>query len=168
MQLFARIPQTRRVFFGGAHDSGYIPILTALRTEGLLHKITVLKGSTKVAFDSENFFREVNLRVEEVPGLFLETKLISGLAPVPIFAAPETPDPSTVDEGLLDPLKSPSRKSRRGKQKAGGSQRPPSSLGGSSIAGDVFSNASEAESEPSIPPPKLNPKLVCSFILNLL
>jgi hypothetical protein len=74
--LFARLRETRKIFFGGAHDSGYQHTLTSLATEGHLHKITVLKTNS-IAHDMERLINTHKLRVETISGLFLDQKLSS-------------------------------------------------------------------------------------------
>jgi hypothetical protein len=45
LRMFARLSQTKLVFFGGSHDNGYSHAVLALETEGLTNKIVILKGS---------------------------------------------------------------------------------------------------------------------------
>ncbi|KAG8923492.1 hypothetical protein FRC02_011110 [Tulasnella sp. 418] len=75
LRLFIRLPQTQYVFFGGAHDNGYLHTLRSFQTEGLLHKIIILKGNSKMARDVETYIDEMSIAIAECPDLFLRLKL---------------------------------------------------------------------------------------------
>ncbi|KAG8986941.1 hypothetical protein FRB93_005001 [Tulasnella sp. JGI-2019a] len=77
LELFARLPQTRKVFFAGAHDNGYMPTLMSLRTEGHLRKLVLMKGYSTVAYEFEMFLQETAVDVMDLPDLFLKQKLVS-------------------------------------------------------------------------------------------
>lgn len=52
LRLFATFPQTSLIIFGGAaHDAGYTPMLSALKTDGLIHKVLLLKTYSDMAFE---------------------------------------------------------------------------------------------------------------------
>ncbi|KAG8880128.1 hypothetical protein FRB97_001059 [Tulasnella sp. 331] len=75
LALHTRLPQTRKVFFGGAHDNGYVPILRSLDTEGHAHKLVILRGHTKMAHEFETYLDDTSTDVIAIPGLFLEKKI---------------------------------------------------------------------------------------------
>lgn len=81
LKLYARLPQTRKVFFGGAHDNGYRPTLDSLRTERHVDKLVILQGSVKMAHEVEVFVDDTAIEVTVVPGLFLQKKLVFGTGP---------------------------------------------------------------------------------------
>lgn len=78
LQLYARMPQTRMLFFGGAHDNGYVPTLRSLHTERHLQKLTILKGSVDVAYEIGLFIDETGTPLVSFDGLFLQTTLENG------------------------------------------------------------------------------------------
>lgn len=50
--MLASLPQTGLVLLGGAaHDAGYTPMLTALKTDGLVNKVVLLKSYSDMAFE---------------------------------------------------------------------------------------------------------------------
>ncbi|KAG9030953.1 hypothetical protein FRB95_003290 [Tulasnella sp. JGI-2019a] len=75
LKLHTRLPQTRKVFFGGTHDNGYMPTLMSLGTEGHAHKLVILKGYAKMANEVETFLDDTDTEVISIPGLFLQKKL---------------------------------------------------------------------------------------------
>ena len=70
LRVFTKYPQTTRVFFGGSHDNGYTSTLTSLENEGLLSKITLLKGYKDLATE----IRSLDLPQLDIPGLFASHK----------------------------------------------------------------------------------------------
>ncbi|TFK98838.1 hypothetical protein BDV98DRAFT_195913 [Pterulicium gracile] len=70
LRVFTKYPQTTHVFFGGSHDNGYTSTLTSLETEGLLTKITLLKGYKDLATE----IRSLGLPQFDIPGLFATHK----------------------------------------------------------------------------------------------
>ncbi|OBZ79299.1 hypothetical protein A0H81_00772 [Grifola frondosa] len=73
LRVFTRFPQTSRVFFGGAHDNGYTSTLNYLQNEGLLDKVTLLRGYKDLAYEIKN----LNLPFLEIEGIFMPRKLQS-------------------------------------------------------------------------------------------
>ncbi|KAF8336368.1 uncharacterized protein EI90DRAFT_2992437 [Cantharellus anzutake] len=71
LRLFAHLPQTKLILFGGGHDNGYATDLSALRTERLLDKVVLLKGYTQLAREVES----LEVPTKTVEGLFFEHKL---------------------------------------------------------------------------------------------
>lgn len=66
------------MFFGGAHDSGYIPALISLSTERHLEKLIILKGSVKLAHEVQLFATATATEIVSFPRLFPQRKLASG------------------------------------------------------------------------------------------
>ncbi|PCH33612.1 hypothetical protein WOLCODRAFT_61159 [Wolfiporia cocos MD-104 SS10] len=73
LRVFTRFPQTWKVFFGGTHDNGYTSTLASLQNEGLIDKIILLRGYTKLAYE----IKGLELPDMEIEGLFLKKKLYS-------------------------------------------------------------------------------------------
>ncbi|EJD34573.1 hypothetical protein AURDEDRAFT_117618 [Auricularia subglabra TFB-10046 SS5] len=71
LRIYARMPQVMRIFFGGAHDGGYRPPLSALQTEGHLDKVVLIKTQDDIALD----LRTLNLSTVIWNGLFMPQKL---------------------------------------------------------------------------------------------
>ncbi|KAF8336369.1 uncharacterized protein EI90DRAFT_3119649 [Cantharellus anzutake] len=71
LRFFSRLTQIQLILFGGGHDRGYLTELSALRTEGLLHKLALLKGSKRLAHG----FESLAIPIIPIEGLFLETNL---------------------------------------------------------------------------------------------
>lgn len=74
--LFARLHQTQRLFFGGAHHKGHLPAFNSLKNQDLCHKLTILRGSAKLAYDMEDFAVDQKIRVEVIPGLFHDQDIL--------------------------------------------------------------------------------------------
>jgi hypothetical protein len=55
------------------HDNGYTTILTQLQTEGLLSKVTLLRGYADIARELQN----LNLPIADVQNIFLKQKIVS-------------------------------------------------------------------------------------------
>lgn len=71
LDMFTKMPQTFKVFFGGGHDNGYQGSLVALHTLGFKEKLVLLQSYTQTA-------REIGtlcLPTLEIPGLFMTNKL---------------------------------------------------------------------------------------------
>ncbi|KAF4606736.1 hypothetical protein EYR38_000790 [Pleurotus pulmonarius] len=73
LRLFTHFPQTELVFFGGGHDNGYTSTLTSLETEGLLHKVVLVRGYSDLAQE----IRHLKLTELSTTGIFMTKKLIS-------------------------------------------------------------------------------------------
>ncbi|EJD00942.1 uncharacterized protein FOMMEDRAFT_110379 [Fomitiporia mediterranea MF3/22] len=71
LQTYTRFPQTLKVFFGGGHDNGYLPTLSALENERFLDKIILLKGYRDVATE----LRALNMQTLSLEDLFRNVKL---------------------------------------------------------------------------------------------
>ncbi|KAF8336584.1 uncharacterized protein EI90DRAFT_194794 [Cantharellus anzutake] len=69
--LFARLPQTRRVYFGGGHDGGYATVLRSMDIEGLLDKVVIIQGYSRLARAIE----DLRLPRLVIDGLFLRSRL---------------------------------------------------------------------------------------------
>ncbi|KAF9515833.1 hypothetical protein BS47DRAFT_1327804 [Hydnum rufescens UP504] len=87
LKMFSRLPQTKKIYFGGGHDGGYASVLRSLETEGLLHKLTMLKSYPRLAHDVE----DLNLPSLTIEGLFMNVRLPS---PVPRRPGERDPNPS--------------------------------------------------------------------------
>lgn len=102
LRFYSRYPQTLRIFFGGGHDNGYLPTLTALQNEHLLRKIILLKGYNDTAkelnalnlpvLSLENIFRPIKL--PQSPALATIKPIMLGennalqVTTVPLYAPP--------------------------------------------------------------------------------
>ncbi|THH34087.1 hypothetical protein EUX98_g70 [Antrodiella citrinella] len=71
LRVFTRFPQITKVFFGGAHDNGYISTLNHLQNEGNLQKIIILRGYKELAHE----LRNLSLPTVEIEGLFLKKRV---------------------------------------------------------------------------------------------
>lgn len=76
LRMFASFPQTGLVLLGGAaHDAGYTPMLSALKTDGLIDKVVLLKSYKDMAF--EVFKLDVPaMSVPTAPIFFVDSVLI--------------------------------------------------------------------------------------------
>ncbi|KAH7916318.1 hypothetical protein BJ138DRAFT_1132080 [Hygrophoropsis aurantiaca] len=72
-----RLPQTRKIIFGGCHDNGYANTLRSVITAGFEDKLVLLPGYTEIAND----IKALNLPVLRVPELFMSEKLVVGQNP---------------------------------------------------------------------------------------
>ncbi|KAG8897231.1 hypothetical protein FRB99_008350, partial [Tulasnella sp. 403] len=93
LKLYTRLPQTRRIFFGGIHDGGYIHTLNSIRTERNLNKLVMLKGSKKIAPSLQTFIDDNGIKVVSNAELFLKKNLQS--AP----GTPRSRRPSLISNG---------------------------------------------------------------------
>jgi len=73
LRVLTRNPQIVRVFFGGGHDNGYASTLNYLQTEGLLEKVTLLRGYEVLAKELQS----LNLPQLKIEGVFMTKKLQS-------------------------------------------------------------------------------------------
>ncbi|KAF9511040.1 hypothetical protein BS47DRAFT_1331293 [Hydnum rufescens UP504] len=96
LKLFAHLPQTKRIFFGGAHDGGYASVLTSLQTEGLLDKVSILQGYQRSAYEID----ALRMSIVTINGLFMEQKLN-------LAGAPRKESIEGEKEKSADPLESP-------------------------------------------------------------
>ncbi|TFY75763.1 hypothetical protein EWM64_g8246 [Hericium alpestre] len=71
LRVFSRFPQVSRVYFGGTHDNGYTSTLHFLENEGLLSKVVLLRGYSKLA----NELQALNIPYLDIDGLFMTQKL---------------------------------------------------------------------------------------------
>lgn len=71
LRVFATAPQTKAIYFGGGHDSGYVGALSNCQNLGLEEKIVILKGYTEIAYD----LRGLPFRVMDTDGLFMPEKM---------------------------------------------------------------------------------------------
>ncbi|KZV99633.1 hypothetical protein EXIGLDRAFT_724636 [Exidia glandulosa HHB12029] len=93
LRVYTRMPQVMRVFFGGAHDNGYRPPLSALALDGSIDKVVLIQAHHEVAHE----LRTLNLENVRWDGLFMPHKLVvqtasgsgSGLQDLP--SSPSTP-----------------------------------------------------------------------------
>lgn len=88
LELYSRLPQTFKIYFGGmfllpiallksniyikgAHDNGYHGSLSAMQTMGLKEKLVILQSYTQIARE----IATLKYRSLEIPGLFMTDKL---------------------------------------------------------------------------------------------
>ncbi|KDN51039.1 hypothetical protein RSAG8_00668, partial [Rhizoctonia solani AG-8 WAC10335] len=71
LRVFATAPQTKVVYFGGGHDSGYAGALSHYQNLGLQDKIVILKGYAEIAYD----LRKLPFRIMDTEGLFMSEKV---------------------------------------------------------------------------------------------
>ncbi|KZV99631.1 hypothetical protein EXIGLDRAFT_640358 [Exidia glandulosa HHB12029] len=71
LRVYSRMPQTMRVFFGGAHDGGYRPPLQALALDNSLDKVVLIQAYDEIAYD----LRVLNLHAVRWDGLFMAQKI---------------------------------------------------------------------------------------------
>jgi len=71
LDMFTRMPQTFKVFFGGAHDNGYQGSLASLQTLGYKEKLILLQSYTQTARE----IGALRLPTLETSGLFMANKL---------------------------------------------------------------------------------------------
>ncbi|CAE7085930.1 unnamed protein product [Rhizoctonia solani] len=71
LRIFAMAPQTKIVYFGGGHDSGYAGALSHYQNLGLEDKIVILKGYDAIAYD----LRKLPFRIMDTEGLFMSEKV---------------------------------------------------------------------------------------------
>ncbi|KAH7343721.1 hypothetical protein B0J17DRAFT_188440 [Rhizoctonia solani] len=71
LRVFVAAPQTKVVYFGGGHDSGYAGTLSRYQNLGLEDKIVILKGYDDIAYD----LRKFPFRIMSTDGLFMPEKV---------------------------------------------------------------------------------------------
>ncbi|CAE6431023.1 unnamed protein product [Rhizoctonia solani] len=71
LRMFTAAPQTKIVYFGGGHDSGYAGALSRYQNLGLEDKIVILKGYDAIAYD----LRNLPFRIMDIEGLFMSEKV---------------------------------------------------------------------------------------------
>ncbi|QRV72491.1 hypothetical protein RhiJN_00505 [Ceratobasidium sp. AG-Ba] len=71
LRLFVATPQTKVIYFGGGHDSGYGSTLSHYQNLGFEDKIVILKGYAEVAYDLRNLL----FKVISSDGLFMQEKI---------------------------------------------------------------------------------------------
>ncbi|KAF8709138.1 Zinc finger protein, partial [Rhizoctonia solani] len=71
LRMFTAAPQTKTVYFGGGHDSGYAGALSRYQNLGLEDKIVILKGYDAIAYD----LRNLPFRIMDMEGLFMSEKV---------------------------------------------------------------------------------------------
>ncbi|KAG9099422.1 hypothetical protein FRC06_005292 [Ceratobasidium sp. 370] len=87
-RLFVTTPQTKVIYFGGGHDSGYGSTLSHYQNLGFEEKIVMLKGYAEIAYD----LRNLSFRTIPSDGLFMQEKLdldALGNNVPPVAPAPE-------------------------------------------------------------------------------
>ncbi|KAG8722487.1 hypothetical protein FRC08_001543 [Ceratobasidium sp. 394] len=88
LRLFVTTPQTKVVYFGGGHDSGYGSTLSHYQNLGFEEKIVMLKGYAEIAYD----LRNLSFRTIPSDGLFMQEKIdldALGNNALPVTPAPE-------------------------------------------------------------------------------
>ncbi|KAG8739472.1 hypothetical protein FRC10_005602 [Ceratobasidium sp. 414] len=70
-RLFVTTPQTKVIYFGGGHDSGYGSTLSHYQNLGFEEKIVMLKGYAEIAYD----LRNLSFRTIPSDGLFMQEKI---------------------------------------------------------------------------------------------
>lgn len=75
LRLYAKLPSTKVVIAGAAHDGGYAHLFSSLETEAplLFRKITLLKSYVDSAFE----IKRLSLRTTSFEGLFEPRKLVA-------------------------------------------------------------------------------------------
>lgn len=75
LRLYAKLPSTKVVIAGAAHDGGYAHLFSSLETEAplLFRKITLLKSYVDSAFE----IKRLSLRTTFFEGLFEPRKLVA-------------------------------------------------------------------------------------------
>ncbi|KIJ32372.1 hypothetical protein M422DRAFT_213923 [Sphaerobolus stellatus SS14] len=71
LQTWSRFGQVLRVYFGGGHDNGYYPTLAELQSEGLLDKVTLLRGYQDIAHE----IGSLRLPTLSIGSLFMSSKI---------------------------------------------------------------------------------------------
>ncbi|CAE6393252.1 unnamed protein product [Rhizoctonia solani] len=71
LRVFVTAPQTKIIYFGGGHDSGYAGALSHYQNLGLEDKIVILKGYDEIAYD----LRKLPFRIMDTDGLFMSQKV---------------------------------------------------------------------------------------------
>ncbi|GAA5917030.1 hypothetical protein JCM8208_000762 [Rhodotorula glutinis] len=76
LKLYAKLPSTKLVLAGAAHDGGYAHLFSSLETEApvLFDKVTLLESYDDLAFE----LKRLNLRTTTFDGLFENKKLVAG------------------------------------------------------------------------------------------
>ncbi|GAA5928425.1 hypothetical protein JCM3775_000608 [Rhodotorula graminis] len=113
LKLYAKLPSTKLVLAGAAHDGGYAHLFSSLETEApvLFDKVTLLKSYDDLAFE----LKRLNLRTTTFDGLFENKKLVAhgngnhhhsaaasgsgtpaGLQPPQLLATPRKSSPAVV------------------------------------------------------------------------
>ncbi|GAA5823598.1 hypothetical protein JCM3770_003519 [Rhodotorula araucariae] len=100
LKLYAKLPSTKLVLAGAAHDGGYAHLFSSIETEApvVFDKCTLLKSYDELAFE----LKRLNLRTTTFDGLFEGKKLVSYGAqaapppPPPALATPRKSSPAVV------------------------------------------------------------------------
>ncbi|CCO26413.1 hypothetical protein BN14_00436 [Rhizoctonia solani AG-1 IB] len=74
LRMFVTAPQTKVVYFGGGHDSGYAGALSHYHNLGLQDKIVILQGYDRITYD----LKKIPFRVMGIEGLFMSEKVDLG------------------------------------------------------------------------------------------
>lgn len=114
LKLYAKLPSTKLVLAGAAHDGGYAHLFSSLETEApvVFDKVTLLKSYDDLAFE----LKRLNLRTTTFEGLFEGRKLVAhahatraatagsgagtpaGLQPPQLLATPRNSSPAVVQQ----------------------------------------------------------------------
>lgn len=98
LQAYTRLPQTLRLFLGGAYNGSCMQTLSSLGTDELLGKLVMLPGFNELCPDMQHLALPQLL----VEGLFLPPKL-PVLRPGPISLPPPITNGFTTHGGLISP-----------------------------------------------------------------
>ncbi|GJN93599.1 hypothetical protein Rhopal_006656-T1 [Rhodotorula paludigena] len=93
LKLFAKLPSTKLVVAGAAHDGGYAHLFSSLETEApaVFEKVTLLKSYDDLAFE----LKRLHLRTAAFDGLFESRKLVAwAMAPPVPPHTPKRPSPA--------------------------------------------------------------------------
>lgn len=105
LDMFTRMPQTFKVFFGGAHDNGYHGSLASLQTLGYKEKLVLLQSYTQTARE----IGTLRLPTLEIPGLFMANKLDTR----PVLKRAHAHSEPVLPYGINQPLQSSSSSQRK-------------------------------------------------------
>ncbi|PVF95524.1 hypothetical protein CPB86DRAFT_572919 [Serendipita vermifera] len=73
LNIYIKMPQTLKVYFGGGHDNGYYGSLAAIQTMGLQEKLVVLQSYSQMGAE----IGKLRLPVHKIDDLFMTEKLDS-------------------------------------------------------------------------------------------
>ncbi|KAF9517738.1 hypothetical protein BS47DRAFT_1339267 [Hydnum rufescens UP504] len=91
LRLFTGVPQIKKIFFGGGHDSGYRTVLNSLRTDGLGDKVIMLDNG-----DNARAIAELDLNLFSIPGLFVDKSTEAELVVRPNEVGSPLPSPPLI------------------------------------------------------------------------
>lgn len=152
-----RSPETRKIFFAGSHDNGYVTDLRAQVTAGFKEKLVLVPSYTEIAAG----YRDLGLAKLIIPGLFMPEKLpfmSPNMRPAmaqPTFPAPYEraeanfpPAPPSEGTLLMSPILEPSGTTLPPGKKNAKRRGPKTELPGAKVASssDAGGQASDTES----------------------